>query len=48
METKQELHAMLKRLEARWDKGNLVDPQEIVKLDRQIKEIRKKIHALKS
>jgi hypothetical protein len=43
METKQELKAMLKRLEARWNSGNIGGPHEIVKLDRQMKHIRKKL-----
>jgi hypothetical protein len=46
METVVELQSMLKRLKAKWDKGNFGDPQEIVKLDRQMKELRKKIQAM--
>jgi hypothetical protein len=42
METKEELQAMLKRLEAKWDSGNVGDPYEIVKLDRQMKELRER------
>jgi hypothetical protein len=46
METKRELEAKLKRLEARWDKGN-GGPQEIMRLDRQMKELRKRIKSHK-
>jgi hypothetical protein len=46
METVMELKQMLQRLEARWDRGNLL-PSEIISLDRQIKELKKKILALK-
>jgi hypothetical protein len=46
METKQELQAMLNRLEAKWNIGNFGDPHEIVRLDRQMKELKKKIRAL--
>jgi hypothetical protein len=44
--TKQELQAMLEKLEARWHSGNLGGPQEIVKLDKQMKELRKRIMAM--
>jgi hypothetical protein len=46
METKQELQAMLKRLEAKWNSGSIGGPHEIVKLDRQMKELRRNIQAL--
>jgi hypothetical protein len=46
METKEELQAMLKRLEAKWNSGNIGDPNAIIRLDRQMKEIRKRINAM--
>jgi hypothetical protein len=46
METLIELQTMLKRLEAKWDSGNIGGPQEIITLDRQMKELKKKIQAL--
>jgi hypothetical protein len=43
METKQELEAMLKRLEAKWNKGNIGGPHEIINLDRQMKELKRRL-----
>jgi hypothetical protein len=37
---------MLKRLETRWKSGNIGDAYAIVKLDRQITQLEKKIRAL--
>jgi len=48
METLAELRAMLKRLEAKWDSGMTGDPHQLTRMDKQMKEIRKKIYALKS
>jgi len=48
METLAELKTMLKRLEAKWESGNTGDSHELMRMDKQMKEIRKKIHALKS
>jgi len=45
METRQELEQWLARLEAKWANGNFGDPHEIIRLAKQIKELRKKIQA---
>jgi hypothetical protein len=47
METLIELQTMLKRLSTKWDSGSISSPQEIVKMDRQMKELKKKIQHLK-
>ena len=46
IETLIELQAMLKKIEARWDSGSVGNPEEIVKLDRQMKELKRKIRTL--
>jgi hypothetical protein len=38
--------AMRKRLKAKWDSGSIGDANAIVRLDRQMKELKKKIRAL--
>ena len=48
MESKQELEQWLARLEARWAKGAFCSPQEIVKMDRKMKELKKKIVQMES
>jgi hypothetical protein len=39
---------MLQRLEERWNSGKVNSPQEIVKLDRKMKELKKKIQSSKA
>jgi len=41
--SRKEYEATLARLEARWKKGKFASPQEIVKIDKQMKEIRKRL-----
>jgi hypothetical protein len=45
-ETLVESQAMLKRVEAKWSSGSVSTPQEIVKLNRERKELKRKIQAL--
>jgi hypothetical protein len=48
METLAELCLMRKRIEARWISGKMGSPQEIVRLDRERRELERKIQALTS
>jgi len=47
METKQELEAWLKRLQDKWNSGQMSSPDEVGRLDRQMKELKKKLLTLK-
>lgn len=46
MESITELQATLKKLKGKWDSGKLNIPHEIVRLDREMKELKKKIQAI--
>jgi hypothetical protein len=48
METLAELTLMLQRIEARWNSGKMGSQQEIIRLDRERRELERKIQALTS
>jgi len=48
METKQELEAWLKRLQDRWNSGEMSGPDEVGRLDRQMKELKKRLQTMKA
>jgi hypothetical protein len=41
--TKEELQQQLARLEAKWSRGAFCGPKDIVQMDKQMKEIRKRL-----
>jgi hypothetical protein len=48
METLAELQAMLKRIEKKWENWDLGSPSGIVAIDRERRELRKRIGAFRT